>query len=513
MSKNLRNLLLICGIFPLTFSVTNTTTLTSKIEHTSKASILNYDSSLGIFKDLNKDEVKSYYNNLNSKTGIKGDEFLTELQNIIKDGHTKVSNSLAWSSDWKLFTLLDRDYENDPLTNEEISSQIWKKDDIKIIPLYTDKTTFKKSSKSVDREHIWPKSRGFKFANSSSESGDEQPYAATDMHNLRMGESKNNQNGHNNYPFGNVINKSSIDTTQIKSTYTNEVTGYLGLNENGVKVYEPRDEDKGDIARSLFYMAARYHNYIDASSFQPALKLVNFSSKDKPTETINAIDTKDSPATYGNLQTLLEWNILDPVNEFEIHRNNLVYNAVQHNRNPFIDYPSWADVAFGNKTLDLNQENGVSTNDPYIVTHDSKRKYYLNDKIKPSDFKLTYYDSKGNKTELDTSSTLVKMFYIDEENNEIFIKDEYKLSKVGSFKIKFTYFKDNVIYTAYCDIEVKELNLKEKVLNFYEQNKIIILISASVLILVIVIVLTLIKKKKYKKGKQNKKNSTPKRKK
>ena len=142
-------------------------------------------------------------------------------------------------------------------------------------------------------------------------------------------------------------------------------------------------------------MAARYHNYIDASSFQPALKLVNFSSKDKPTETINAIDTKDSPATYGNLQTLLEWNILDPVNEFEIHRNNLVYNAVQHNRNPFIDYPSWADVAFGNKTLDLNQENGVSTNDPYIVTHDSKRKYYLNDVIKPSDFKLTYYDSKG----------------------------------------------------------------------------------------------------------------------
>ncbi|MDD7547057.1 MAG: hypothetical protein PUK09_04820, partial [Bacilli bacterium] len=105
---------------------------------------------------------------------------------------------------------------------------------------------------------------------------------------------------------------------------------------------------------------------------------------------------------------------------------------------------------------------------------------------------------------------LVKMFYIDEENNEIFIKNEYKLSKVGSFKIKFTYFKDNIIYTAYCDIEVKELNLKK---NFYEQNKIIILISASILILVIVIVLTLIKKNKHKKGKQNKKNSTPKRKK
>ena len=75
------------------------------------------------------------------------------------------------------------------------------------------------------------------------------------------------------------------------------------------------------------------------------------------------------------------------------------------------------------------------------------------------------------------------------------------------------HIKDNEIYTAYCDIEVKQLNLKEKVLNFYEQNKIIILISASILILVIVIVLTLIKKNKHKKGKQNKKNSTPKRKK
>ena len=80
-------------------------------------------------------------------------------------------------------------------------------------------------------------------------------------------------------------------------------------------------------------------------------------------------------------------------------------------------------------------------------------------------------------------------------------------------------FLNNVIETLELkDIKtihsrIEELNLKEKVLNFYEQNKIIILISASILILVIVIVLTLIKKNKHKKGKQNKKNSTPKRKK
>ena len=47
------------------------------------------------------------------------------------------------------------------------------------------------------------------------------------------------------------------------------------------------------------------------------------------------------------LSTLLEWHRLDPVSDYEIHRNNLIYNNYQHNRNPFIDFPSWADIAFG----------------------------------------------------------------------------------------------------------------------------------------------------------------------
>ena len=46
---------------------------------------------------------------------------------------------------------------------------------------------------------------------------------------------------------------------------------------------------------------------------------------------------------------MLEWNKLDPVDEFEIHRNNLLYKNYTNNRNPFIDFPEWADIIWGSE--------------------------------------------------------------------------------------------------------------------------------------------------------------------
>ena len=40
---------------------------------------------------------------------------------------------------------------------------------------------------------------------------------------------------------------------------------------------------------------------------------------------------------------------MDPVSQKEIDRNNAVYQ-LQHNRNPFIDYPELAEMIFGNNT-------------------------------------------------------------------------------------------------------------------------------------------------------------------
>jgi endonuclease I len=40
---------------------------------------------------------------------------------------------------------------------------------------------------------------------------------------------------------------------------------------------------------------------------------------------------------------LLQWHQQDPVSQREIDRNNEVY-AIQKNRNPFIDNPTWVNT-------------------------------------------------------------------------------------------------------------------------------------------------------------------------
>lgn len=81
---------------------------------------------------------------------------------------------------------------------------------------------------------------------------------------------------------------------------------------------------RGDVARSLFYMAVRYN----------ALSVVNGNP---PDTTVGQI---------GDLATLLNWNTSDPSDDFEMNRNNFIYTW-QVNRNPFIDYPSLANYIFG----------------------------------------------------------------------------------------------------------------------------------------------------------------------
>jgi endonuclease I len=311
---------------------------------------------LGKFRDYTSEEVKSYYKDLNE--GISGEELLSSLEVILKTGQKEVSKSNGGTT-WDYYVLFDRDFEKDPLTEEEITNQDWKRDNVICSPLYDDTFTFVKANKpgnNVNREHVFPKSYGFGNKNDDSF----LPLAATDMHNLHMGEAKNNQQGHNNYPYGNVANKETA--TAIKSSISGNVTGYLGENKDGIPVYEPMDKDKGDIARSIFYMAARYHTYDATLNNSPALKL-----SDTPTDvytskkTIVAAETENNPCEYGILSDLLEWNVLDPVDDHEIHRNNLVYTVLQNNRNPFIDYPNWAEIAF--KTFDT----GISKENPSQV--------------------------------------------------------------------------------------------------------------------------------------------------
>ncbi|WP_298154018.1 endonuclease [Flavobacterium sp.] len=80
----------------------------------------------------------------------------------------------------------------------------------------------------------------------------------------------------------------------------------------------------GDVARSIFYMCVRYNG----------LNVVNGNPPNNPDGYI------------GDLATLLTWNMADVADDYEMNRNNVVYNW-QKNRNPFIDYPLLAEYIWG----------------------------------------------------------------------------------------------------------------------------------------------------------------------
>ena len=123
-----------------------------------------------------------------------------------------------------------------------------------------------------------------------------------------------------NLPIGKVTNATWTSTNGSK-VGTSNISGYSG------QVFEPIDSFKGDFARTYFYMATCYKDKNLGVETQS-----NFSGG----------DLKPWAKTL-----LLQWAAMDPVSQKEIDRNNAVWQ-IQHNRNPFIDYPELAEKVFGN---------------------------------------------------------------------------------------------------------------------------------------------------------------------
>jgi endonuclease I len=171
------------------------------------------------------------------------------------------------------------------------------------------KTTFGTGVDNWNREHVWAQSHGI----------DEALPAYTDLHHLRATDtSVNGVRGDKDFKnvthnSGNLVN----DTYGSGSTY----------NYTDGTYFEARDEVKGDVARMLFYMAVRYEG-----GMEPNLELVNGT-------------TTTTGNTLGDLASLMQWQLLDKVDNAERLRNNRVYN-LQNNRNPFIDRPDLVAMIF-----------------------------------------------------------------------------------------------------------------------------------------------------------------------
>ncbi|RWR91445.1 extracellular ribonuclease-like protein [Cinnamomum micranthum f. kanehirae] len=105
--------------------------------------------------------------------------------------------------------------------------------------------------------------------------------------------------------------------------------------ETDRKRWAPPLQVRGDIARSLMYMAVRYGFYQPGGG--PHLQLSNSPSIEK--------------GEMGLLSALLKWNELDPPSRAEKLRNDRICKLYQHNRNPFIDHPEYANLIWKNAIL------------------------------------------------------------------------------------------------------------------------------------------------------------------
>jgi hypothetical protein len=169
-----------------------------------------------------------------------------------------------------------------------------------------------------NREHIYPQSRGGYTDGTLSipdginvwlpANADDILAGHADAHHLRAEDGAENS---------------------LRSNNDYGLTGYIGPSGT-------MGSWKGDVARSVFYMAVRYN----------ALSVVN---GDIPDTTVGQL---------GDLASLLLWNGLDPSDDFEMNRNNYIYTW-QVNRNPFIDYPDLANYIWGAKA----GQTWLSTND------------------------------------------------------------------------------------------------------------------------------------------------------
>ena len=307
-------------------------------------------------------DVRAYYSSLNGKSDseLRGTNLLKNLKPILYN-----MNYYNYDSVWKIYEITDRNWTLSPasgttygtfnsatgiITDYEYgSSSSNRKNDPYVRTLYRETAGGKDLIKEWDshdtgtnREHVWCQSRGFK-----ADSGAKGP-AGTDIHHLISGDAYVNKSIHNNTPYGYVA--SETNHGNLESTVNNKVGNPLhpSTEDQATKAFEPADEFKGDIARAIFYMAARYNNYAGASTLDPTLYeanlvVVNYLTSDGERED----SSPTHPVAMGKLSDLLEWNILDPVDEYEIRRNDLIYRNYQGNRNPFIDFPEWAEVIWG----------------------------------------------------------------------------------------------------------------------------------------------------------------------
>ncbi|MFD2541067.1 endonuclease [Lacinutrix gracilariae] len=288
-----------------------------------------------------------YYDSLD---GLADAELHQALQDIIADPSIVRAQTYA--------DVIDILKEADQ--NPANSNQVWL--------LYTEQGRAKldyqltsDSNGKWNREHTYPRSRGGFYSIEEDEiadgvdvfwttKADSLRHGNSDAHALRAVDGPENSS-RNNKNYGDPI-----------------LGGYNGPENTLGSFY-------GDVARSVLYMEIRFNG----------LQVVNGFSEDTTGE-------------LGDLATLLEWHRNDPPDDFEMNRNNVVYNW-QFNRNPFIDQPDLVEYIWGNMQGQAwDQELSAAENTTLqveVYPNPATNMVYVNGLLSPA--KVEVFSVEGRK--------------------------------------------------------------------------------------------------------------------
>ena len=316
------------------------------------------------YGNVQSDIPQGYYQEAD---GTSGEDLKEAIHQIISN-HVVFPYTSSSTDTWDILEQSDQDPENSDnvlLVYTDRSQDKGYRDGCNCYSDYENGT----HNNSWNREHVWPKSHGFP---------DQDDIAYRDVHNLK--------------PCDRSVNESrgTRDFDNGGNQHT-EATECLYDSDS----WEPGDSVKGDIARIIFYKVVRYDPGYDHNNNPFDLELVDYTT----------------PGNYdpilGKLSSLLQWHIDDPVDDYEMNRNDVIY-SYQQNRNPFIDHPSLVSYIWGDDYGEQwNETLSIST-----IEFDENIKIYPN----PTNGDI-FFNSALNKSKIEIYSEIGKRVYVIENNN------------------------------------------------------------------------------------------------
>ena len=183
----------------------------------------------------------------------------------------------------------------------------------------------------MDCEHLWPQSM---YEGTSP--------MKSDMHHLRPSKSNVNSS-RGNKPFDEINDYNTNTWFWLSYSSSNIPTSNIHeYSESASYDFAPREDVKGDIARSMFYFYTMYTNVADIDFFN---------------------EQKD---------VLLQWHLLDPISQNEITRTWAIANYQNDIPNPFILDETLINRCYfynGLELGDINEDTLINVVDVVILVN------------------------------------------------------------------------------------------------------------------------------------------------